>query len=145
MKKFFAITLFSIFCFSCALTETKILKDNISGVLAKHKVSTGDMSCESVVRNRSGVCSFAIKNDQVDLLTKAIELSSELDERERLQNMNGVAKCGKASLTPDNKELKLYRSKAKISLENGQAFQSLNLFYDPKMEEGCIEVQYSYG
>lgn len=145
MKKSAAILLLFIFCFSCGRAESSILADNILNLLAKHQVSAGNMNCESDSGNRSGVCTFSTKPDQIEQLQMALSLRGDLPPMARARAAAGIAKCKKPNLGIDNREMKTYRSSEKISLDNGQAFEYLFLFYDPKSEEGCVEIQYSYG
>lgn len=130
----------TVFATSCEMFETRALKNNVIGLFEEHKISVGELVCQSNLNERSGACLFSAERENVSVLIERLNLKkSSLSAQEKIEE------CKKSSLSRENADVETFVKAEKLNLKNGQAFEKFNLFYNPQTREGCVQIQYSYG
>ncbi len=129
-----------VFIASCEVFETRALKNNISDLFEKHKISVGELDCQSNLRERSGACVFSAERENVSVLIERLNL-----KKSSISAEGKIDECKKTSLSRDNTNVEVFGKAEKLDLKNGQAFEKFNLFYNPQTREGCVRIEYSYG
>lgn len=129
-----------IFVTSCEVFETRALKNNISELFVQHKISVSEMDCQSNLRERSGICVFTAGREDILGLVERLKLNkSSISATEKIEE------CKKSSLSRENGNVETFVKLEKLGLQNGQAFEKFNLFYNQNTREGCVQIEYSYG
>jgi len=122
------------------------LKKDVNELMRTDGAMQQDIDCHMSGTSRTGTCEGRITYEEITKIISTLKLTRVTDNTPTDYEYSSWVKDGKCS-SRQNLELR-YKSKRRapeLRLKSGSAFEYFLLFYNPEMNETCIQVSYAYG